>query len=135
MYILLILFFVSLIGIIIMIGRKLAVIADGQIVEKDYDHPFVPHLRKVKHLTFTNIKKYGHLSLVEILRFHFRSSNVLKNKYEEVKTKIKNVNKKNQANGKAGEKVEVSKFLKMMSDYKQKIREIRHKIKEEENNL
>ena len=52
-----------------------------------------------------------------------------------MKNKIKKVNKKNQANGKAGEKVEVSKFLKMMSDYKQKIREIRHKIKEEENNL
>ena len=32
-----------------------------------------------------------------------------------------------------GEKKEISKFLKIIGDYKNKIREIKHRIKKEEN--
>ncbi|OGI57249.1 hypothetical protein A3B85_00205 [Candidatus Nomurabacteria bacterium RIFCSPHIGHO2_02_FULL_37_13] len=134
MYFLFILFFVSLISIAIMIGRKLASARNGEITEQKHSHPFVPNLQKIKHLVFENTKKYGHLSVVAILRFYIRFSNFLKYKYEEIKIKIKNANTKNHANGDLSEKVEVSKFLKIISDYKNKIKEIKHKIREEENN-
>ena len=91
----------------------------------------IPHLEKVKHFTIKNIKKYGHISLVETLRFYIRSSNFLKNKYEEIK--IKNIQYRNRLASDLPEK-QVSKFLKMISDYKHKIREIKHKIHEEERN-
>jgi hypothetical protein len=118
-----------------MIGRKLAVVRNGEIIiEQEYSHPFVPDLKKIKDATIISVKKYGHLSLVTIVRFHFRSTNFLKNKYEEVKVTIKNITTKKDSNGNAVPKAEVSKFLKLISDYKHKIREIRHKIREEENN-
>ena len=94
----------------------------------------IPHLEKVKDLAVKNIKKYGHLSLVVTLRLYIRSTNFFKNKYEEIKIKIKNINTKNHANGDSSEKIEVSKFLKIISDYKRKIREMKHKIHEEEKN-
>ena len=136
MYILLILFFASLLGIIIMIGRKLALTPNGQILKKEYAHPFVPDFQKIKHTAFENIKKYGHLSLVEILRFHIRATNFFKYQYNKAKDKIKNIRIKRQLkNGSGnGEVAEASKFLKMISDYKRKIREIKHKIHEEERN-
>lgn len=92
----------------------------------------IPHLEKIKDLTIQNIKKYGHLSVVATLRFYIRGTKVLKNRYEEIKIKIKDIHdKKNNING---ERKEISKFLKIISDYKHKIREIKHKIHEEEKN-
>jgi len=134
MSILLILFFISLFGIIIMIGRKLVLLNNGHILNKEEIFFGIPHLEKIKQNTIQNIKKYGHIGLVETLRFHIRSSNFLKSKYEEIKNKIKDMQVKNQGllNSGSGEKVEASKFLKMISEYKNKIREIKHKIHEEE---
>jgi|SRR3989338_9422145 len=130
MYILLILFFTSLTSIIFMIGRKLFLLQDGQTVSNT-DVPFeIPHLEKVKHFTLKNIKKYEHIILVEILRFYVRFANLLKNKYQELKIKIRNKIIKNDINN---DKQEISKFLKIIGDYKNRIREIKHKIKKEEN--
>lgn len=134
MYILLILFFISLLGISIMIGRKLVLLKNGQALGIEKVLFEIPHLEKVKYLIVQNTKKYGHIGLVESLRFYIRSSNFLKSKYGEIKNKIKNIRTKNQSNGNPPEKAEVSKFLKMVSDYKHKIREIKHKIHEEEKN-
>jgi len=129
-YFLLILFFTSLFSIIIMIGRKLFLLQSGQISSNTEVLLEVSHLEKVKLFTVKNIKKYERILLVEILRLYIRFSNFLKNKYREIKIKIRNRNKKNNLNS---EKREISKFLKIIGDYKNKIREIKHKIKKEEN--
>ena|SRR3989344_5088642 len=133
MYILLILFFMSLLGIIIMIGRKLVLLQNGQTMSQEKVLFEVPYIKEIKYIIIKNIRKYGHISLVTTLRFYIRSSNLLKNKYEKIKIKIKNVTRNGLYNDSL-EKVEVSKFLKMISDYKHKIREIKHKIHEEEKN-
>ena len=132
MYFLLILFFTSLLGIIFMIGKKLVLLKNGQILSREETFLKAPYLEEWKHLTVKNIKKHGYTGLVATIRLYVRSSNLLKNKYQEVKIRIKNVRKKSQ-NGGLSEKKEASKFLKMISEYKHKIREIKHKIHEEEN--
>jgi len=134
MYFLLILFFTSLFGIIFMIGRKLVILQNGQAFHREEILFKAPFFEEWKHLTIKNIRKHGYIGLVATIRFYVRSSDFLKNKYQETKIKIKNMRSKNQ-NGNFGEKREVNKFLKMISEYKHKIREIKHKIKEEEKNL
>ncbi|OGI59750.1 hypothetical protein A2814_02690 [Candidatus Nomurabacteria bacterium RIFCSPHIGHO2_01_FULL_38_19] len=129
-YFILILFFVSLISIVFMIGRKMVLIKNGQsFVQEEFSFE-IPYLKEIKILTSENIKKYEHLSLVLILRFYVRAINFSKNKYAEVKNKIRNRINQSQT---SGERPEVSKFLKMISNYKHRIKEIKHKIKEEEN--
>jgi len=132
MYFLLILFFGSLLGITFMIGKKLLMLQNGQIIYKDSTETFLKaqYLEELKHSAIKTIKKHSYIGLVTTIRFYFHSKNFFKNKYQEVKIKIKNIRRKNQDEN---EKKEVSKFLKMISEYKQKIREIKHKIKEEEN--
>ena len=133
MYFLLILFFVSFFGIIIMIGRKLVLLRNGQVLAREEILFGIPHIEKVKDLFIKNLKKYGHISLVMTIRSYVRSTNLLKNKYGEIKIKIRDMTQKS-LHGNSSEKTEVSKFLKMILDYKRKIREIKHKIHEEENN-
>ena len=126
----LIMFFISLAGISVMIGRKLILLKRGQIesVEKI---PFeIPNSEEVRHFAVKNTKRYGYLTLVLILRFSVQSSNLLKHKYEKIKIKIKNMTNKYFPQ----KEKEVSKFLKMVSDYKNKIAKIRDKIIEEEKN-
>lgn len=136
MYFLLILFFISLIGIVVMIGRKLALIKNGQILESYDVHPFIPDFHKVRSLSIESLKKYGHLSIVSTLRFYIRSTNILKSKYNEVKIKINDLRNRNTTlNTVLSDKKQISKFLKIISEYKHKIREIKHKIHEEEKSL
>ncbi len=131
MFTLLILFLVSSLGITLMIGRKWRLASQGHITFRDSLHPFVPDIQKVKFLAVEGTKKSVHFTVVNILRLHVKSSNAIKNKYTAIKARIND--KMNEDDG-TGEKVGVSKYLKMISDYKQKIREIKHKIHEEENN-
>ncbi len=134
MYILLILFFISLTGIVVMIGRKWKLASNGQIVAKEFTHPFVPDLERIKYLVLENTKRGARLGVIIMLRLHIRSSNVVKNKYGEIKAKVRNISRKNNLRGTSSGTNEVSRFLKMISDYKHKIREIKHKIHEEEKN-
>ena len=117
-----------------MLGRKLVPVRNGKVAPTKHTHPFVPEIQKIKHLTFKNAKKYEHLALVAIIRFSVRSSNFLKNSYQEIKIKIKDIINKDKNHPGQLENREASKFLKMISDYKDKIRHIKHKIKEEEEN-
>lgn len=129
MYIFLILFFISLLAIIAMIGRKLVLLHKGDIEIAEKNAFEVPHLEKVKHFTVQSMRKLGHAALVTTLRFYIRSMNFLKDKYEKIKTRIKN---KSRINSITGERKEISKFLKIIGEYKQKIREIKHRIRKEE---
>jgi len=131
MYFLLILFFGSLFGIIFMVGRKLIVLQNGKLVH----HEAIlkdSYLEEWKDSLIKNSKRYGYLGLVASVRFYVYSASFLKRKYTVAKTKITHVvNKRFKKNG--VQKREVNGFLKMISEYKHKIRKIRHQIKEEEN--
>ena len=129
-YFLLILFFASLFCIIFMIGRKLAFIKHEQVQEGEEVLFEIPYLKDVKHLTIKNLKKHGYALAVITVRYYVRGADLLKNKYKEIKIKLINLKNKNHPNG---EKKEISKFLKIIGDYKHKIREIKHRIKKEEN--
>ncbi|MFA6177337.1 MAG: hypothetical protein WC694_00355 [Candidatus Paceibacterota bacterium] len=119
-----------------MIGRKLLLLQNGQITYKDNIETFLKeqYFEELKHSAIKTIKKHRYTGLVTIVRLYVKSSNFIENKYEQIKIKIKDIyhNKINNGNT-IKEKREVPKFLKVISEYKNKIREIKHKIKEEEN--
>ena len=133
MYIILILFFASLIGIVAMIGRKLLLLQNQQIIIEEKNLIQLPDLREVRYVIIRKTREYGYITLVEIIRFSIRSSKLLKRKYGEAKNIIKNIKRKyNPQKKEESIKKEVSGFLKMISEYKQKVRKIKDKIKEEE---
>ncbi len=114
-----------------MVGRKLALVNSGNVVTQEHPHVFVPDLVKIRHMTKVNAKRYGYLMLLITLRLYVRTVNLLKSQYRELETRIKNMRKKKGVSG-TEEEQEASKFLKMISEYKHKIRAIKQKIHEEE---
>lgn len=129
-----ILFFLSLTGIVIMIWREMILVKNGQVATVKHSHPFVGDLQKIKHITFKNSKKFGYTTVFVTLRFFIKSSNFIKTRSIMLAKEIKNVFKKK--NGilieEKEEKKEPSKYLKVISEYREKIREIKDRIKEEE---
>ena len=137
MIVILILFFASLVAITILLGRKVALIRSGAAVENlGQFHPLAPDFLKVKAWTKKGAKKYGYLATVAVLKVYVRTANFLQRAYQAVKTKIKEaiekrIKRSRELNGK---RHEVSGFLKMIGEYKHKIRNLKHKIREEEEN-
>lgn len=133
MYTLFILFFISLFGIIFMIGHKLAPVRSGQVALTDDVHPFVPDLKKIRRFGYYRVRKYEHMLLVLVLRSYVRFSNFMKHEFEDVKeTTMYFWNKKIAKKNINGTVDEPSKFLEMITDYKNKVRHIKHRITEEE---
>ncbi|HCY17985.1 MAG: hypothetical protein UR62_C0004G0003 [Candidatus Nomurabacteria bacterium GW2011_GWF2_35_12] len=134
MYLPLILFFLSLAGIIIMVWRELVLVKNGLVVKTQHSHPFVPDLQKIKYLASKGTKKLSYVTLFIMLRFFIKSSSFIKNKStilaKEIKTRFKKFRK--DTSDETAEKKEVSKYLKIISEYRHKIRAIKHRIKEEE---
>jgi len=134
MYLPLILFFLSLAGIIIMVWRELILVKNGLVGKTQHSHPFVPDLQKIKYLASRGTKKLSYVTLFVTLRFFIKSSNFIKIKsivfIREIKSKLKKFRKN--TSDETAEKKEVSKYLKIISEYRQKIRKIKHRIKEEE---
>lgn len=93
----------------------------------------IPYLNEVKDVTVRRVKRLGYMGLVTTIRLYFKSSNVVKSGYKGLKEKLKNVQNHEALNGAIGQ--EASGFLRVVSDYKTKIRRIKHQIREEENNL
>jgi len=115
-----------------MIGRKLVVLSNGNTRVFDTEEiSGVPFIEDLKEKTTKNIKKYGYVGLVGLMRGYFRSKNFLKIKYQEVKEKTMAFKNKKTENI-SSEKKEASKFLKMVTDYKYKIRRIKEDIENEE---
>ena len=134
MYFFLILFSISLLGIIVMIGQKLlfANIKNNSSLDKIFEAENFD-IEEIKHATIKSVKRYGFIGLVIILRFSIKFSFLIKNFYRKVVNKIKSIINIYFNNTKEENKEkEVSNFLKMVSDYKHKIRQIKHRIKEEE---
>jgi len=113
-----------------MIGKRWAVLEHEHILNQEEVLFELPYLTEIKHATIKNVRKHSYTFLVTVIRFYVLSTNSVKNKYIELKNKIKKMSMESHQNG---EKKEISKFLKIIGDYKHKIREIKHKIKEEEN--
>lgn len=129
MYFLLILFFTSLASIIFMIARKLSFSEHGEIPDHDEVLLEIPYLKEMRNAAGRGVRKYGYALLVVFIRFYVRAVSLFRDKYREIKMRIKN---RSTRNGSNGEKKEISKFLKIIGEYKHKIREIKHRIKREE---
>lgn len=94
-------------------------------------HPLLEDVEKLKDLIYHHSRKAGYKALVSAIRLHVKSSKVAKQKYSELKMTVKNKLMKEPgefANGSS----EASGFIKMISDYKRKVRRIKRKIHEEE---
>lgn len=130
---LLILFAISLMSMSILIGRKILVLRRAEIGEVIVSEEITiegPSIEEVRAVTVHKVKKIGYVGLVTSIRLYFRSTNFIKNKYSVLKEKVRNTYNKNSSENK-----ETSKFLKVISEYKYKIRDLKHKIKEEEESL
>ena len=134
-YFILTTFFISLLSIIFMIWRKLVLLKNGQYEIPTETSFEVPYLKEARNLTIRNIKKYEHISLVLLVKFYIQLSDFLKNQYKELNIRVQNIHTRNHSTARLREKVESSKFFKLISVYKHKIKEITHKIKEGEKDL
>ncbi len=134
MYTLIILFFASLLGMIFMLGRKLVVLQQEPVVLLDEQVLIESKdFKELKHIIVKKSQQFGYIVLVEIIRFSVRSSKVIKKVYHETKTKINKKFRKNKiSTGSEPEKREASSFLKKVSEYKHKLKKIKHKVIEEE---
>jgi hypothetical protein len=135
MSLLFILFILSLLSISIMIGRKLVLLRNGELMGREEIIIDVPVIEEIKLATGRTIRKVGYVSLVTGIRVYFRSANYLKARYEDTKEKITELRNRNKTEEELADQKEISKFLKVISEYKHKIRTIKHKIREEERSL
>ncbi len=119
-----------------MFGRKLVLIKKGRVSvsAEERVNPFQPEIRRLKYALRKNAKRQAYAFLFAALRFYIRSANYLKKKSLELARKIEKKLLKNQTGvtGENGEKREASRYLKMISEYQRKIRLIKEKIREEE---
>jgi len=136
MYFFFILFFISLAIISFMIGRKLLLLnnIEGHSAHNATE-TFLSEIldfNKIKKLAIEGFEKGVHTLIWVILKIYIVSLNFINKKRKEIIVKIKNRLNKNRHDNIVEEKKEVSKYLKIISEYRQKIRHIKHKIKEEE---
>lgn len=132
MTIVLILFFIALIGLTIMIMKRVFLIRTGSRIIIN-DDPYLPPIHEVRHIFVKNTRQYSLIILSIILRTSIRTYIILKRKGSEISSKI--INKYNKSTAKlAPEKREVNRFLKGISEYKNKIKNLKEKIIEEELN-
>ena len=137
MYFFFILFFVSLTAIILMISRKLLLINNTEGHSINHQNELlisgILDFDKIKKSTIKNIKKTIHTLIWVTLRTYIVSINFINKKRKEIVIKIKNKFRKHHHEiDEAEEKKEVSKYIKIISEYRQKIRTIKNKIREEE---
>lgn len=132
-----ILFFISLVAIAFIIGRRLFILRREQKeigdVEIEYNEYLfeIPNIHTLKSLAIVNTKKVGYFMAVLSIKYYMKSSNFLKKQsvllYKKIKEKI---------NKKSDSPIQVEKpasnFLKTVKEYKQKIDRIKHKVKREE---
>ena len=118
-----------------MFSRKLVLLKNQGIQIEQVEGVILelPFVKEIKHLTIRQLKRYGYIGVVTSIRLYFRGVNLAKVEYNKIKEKLSSVDKSKWIND--IEKREVNKFLKVVSNYKHKIRQIKHQIKEEENIL
>jgi hypothetical protein len=119
-----------------MIGRKLLLLNNtGEHHTHHENEMFISGLldsNKIKHTLIENLKKIEHALIWVILRTYLLSRNFINTKRKEIALQIKEWLSKHRKEHIVEEKKEVSKYIKVISEYRQKIKHIKHKIKEEE---
>lgn len=128
MYFLLILFFSSLFGITFMIGRKLIMLPNIEIFNREEIVLEAQYIEEWKYLAIKSIKKHSYNGLISTIRAYIHSVDFIKRKYQNIKNSFIEKINNNSSN-----KKDISKFLKIVSDYKYKLREIKDRVREEEN--
>lgn len=132
MTLVLILFFIALISLVIMIMKRVFLIRTGSRIIIN-DDPYLPPVHEVRHIFIKNTRQYSLIIISIILRTSIRTYILLRRKGSEIAHKI--INKYNKSTAKlAPEKREVNRFLKGISEYKNKIKNLKEKIIEEELN-
>ena len=136
MTLLLTLFFVSLLGTIGMVGRKLSLVPTETHQQRQSDSFEIPHFDALKDMGTQSVKKYAYATLVLSLKLYIRSTNMLKYQYLELEKQIKNARTKHLSPEELKAKEEkASRFLDKISEYKYRIRKIKRKIAAEEESL
>lgn len=115
-----------------MISRKLFSNNKNEIEQIERTPLFETHnLQEIKQLIINNSRIFGHKSLLFILRIYIISSNFIKQKKNLLISKIKAKLNKNKIEGEETN-TDPSKFIKIVSEYKHKVRKMTHRIKKEE---
>lgn len=130
-----ILFFISLLGITVLIGRRLLLIYNGTLSNNRIIGDFafeVADLEDVKHLTTKKIKKYGYVLLVNTIKIYVKSGITIKKVYTRTTEKIYDINRKYFKKNESYDNIKpASSFLSTIGEYKKKIGRITKEIKEE----
>jgi hypothetical protein len=135
MQIAIIILIISFLGMTVMIGRKLVLLRKGHIeLGANGSNILLTDIEKIKSFGQKNLKRYGYFALFSVLRSYIRTVNSLKKQGIQLAKKIENKLLKNKKGvvGENAEKREVSKYLKIISEYQEKIRKMKKKIQEEE---
>src|SRR4051812_49320406 len=109
-------FVISLIGLSLLIGRKLALIHRGVIVVEERDVFTKEFFEALGEDFWTSAKRYGYIALVEIIRIYLRGLHVLRRYYFALENKVKDAYRSRMAH-KEQEGVSENKFLKAMGTY------------------
>jgi hypothetical protein len=135
MYLLLTIFFISLVAIMIMIGRKMMVLNASGTQKTHEEMLGIPLFEEFRASALKNVRKYGYIGLVITMRTYFKSTSFLKKKIADAKTQAKIIGERSKILNSVKENKEASKFLELVSDYKHKLRKIKKEIQEEEKDL
>ncbi len=135
LYVILIIFFVSLFSIFFMIGRKLIVLGNGNYAVPDDATFEVPYMEETKNFLVECLKTLEHVTLVFLIRFYIQTKKFFRNMIEDIKEAIRNLHFKKYPNGELAEKIENSKAVKIIYRYRKKIKYIARQVKKEEKNM
>ena len=129
MSIFLTLFLASLLGIILLVGRRVLAEGDSRRYE-EFDLVLqVPDIEEIKLSVVKNGKRYGYLLLVIGIRAYVLTLDFTK---KQTRAFYKQISKRFKKKDTAAQTDVENGFLKKMSEYKDKIKEIKDKIREEE---
>lgn len=134
LYLILILFFASLFGIMFMIGRKMLLIQKGYEFPEEAVVPIGQYFEEWKDKAMKKIKLVEFVALVIIIRLYVKLTNVIKILYEELSGRVKDTYAKRTGNTGETSIIETSGFLKKVGEYKRKVRKIKQKVAKEEKN-
>lgn len=124
----------SLLGIVVMLGYKVSLARSGALQMRGGFHVTFPNFAKLKSIARKGLRRYGFIALVIVIKLYVKTTYFLKQKFQLVQSKVVDILKKNKKFGfdENSEKREVSGFLKMVSEYKHRVRTIKHRIVKEE---
>jgi len=137
MYILLSIFVISLILIILILYLQIRKIQRNEIVATEEILKLSPHhhlpkvnIKKIGFIISNAFRKYGHLLVIATLKGWVIATHLTKKYSSVLLQKTKQLLKIEKI---ATENIAVSSFLKKVSEYKKRLKKMREKIKENEN--